>query len=71
MPKSKHRKTHKTKVQKHKSDVQQKRNTFHRLVDELEKQMAIIHNNPITGVDIKPTEQITITGQLPSQEIKL
>jgi len=71
MGKTKHRKGHKQKVQVHKAKIQHKRKTFESLVKQLEEQMAIIRSNPITGVDIRPTEQVTITGQLPSHEIKL
>lgn len=71
MGKTKHRKGHKDKVRAHKSKVQQKRYSFNKLVDELDKQMKIIQSNPITGVDIQPQEHLTITGQLPAHEIKL
>lgn len=71
MGKTKHRKGHKQKVQARRNRVQQQRQSFNKLVQQLEEQIAIVQSNPITGVDIRPTEQLTITGQLPSHEIKL
>lgn len=62
MGKTKHRKGHKQKVQAHKAKILQRRKTFNSLVQQLEEQIAIVQANPVTGVNIIPQEQITLTG---------
>ena len=43
------------------------------LVQQLEEQMQLIKDNPITGVNITPSEMVTLTpsGGLPSYEINI
>lgn len=71
MGKTKHRKEHKQKVQARRNRIQHQRQSFNKLVQQLEEQIAIVQANPVTGVDIRPTEQVTITGTLPSYEINI
>lgn len=71
MPTSRHRKTHKKKSAARTQSLLDRRAVALSLVKQLEEQLEIVKNNPITGVDIRPQEMVTITGTLPSQEIKL
>lgn len=71
MGKTKHRKEHKQKVQARRNRVQQQRQSFNKLVQQLEEQIAIVQANPVTGVNIIPQEQVTLTGTLPSHEINI
>ncbi len=71
MPKSRNRKDHKIKSARRSQSIQQKRVYTMSLVNELKEQLQLIKDNPITGVDIQPQEMVTLTGSLPSQEIKL
>ena len=68
---SKHRKAHKQKSAARTKQIQQKRQHAMSLVKQLEEQLQIVQNNPITGVDIQPSEEVRLTGSLPSYEIKL
>ena len=69
MPKSRNRKDHKKKSARRSQSIKEKRVYAMSLVQELKEQMQLIKDNPITGVDIQPSEQLTITGTLPAHDI--
>jgi hypothetical protein len=71
MPKSRNRKAHKEKSKKRSNQILARRKHAMELVSQLEEQLKIVRDNPQTGVDIQPTEMLTITGSLPSYEIKI
>ena len=59
---SKHRKTHKAKSKARSSAILQRREYTMGLIAELEEQLKIVRDNPITGVDIDNQEMLRITG---------
>ena len=62
MGKSKHRKGHKAKVQKHKQDIQLRRHQFQKLVDQLEVEMIKAQmDQPLPTVQIQNQPQIKLT----------
>jgi HPt (histidine-containing phosphotransfer) domain-containing protein len=69
MPKSRNRKAHKVKSAARTQSLIQRRQYAMSLVQQLEEQMQIIKDNPITGVDIQNTDMLTITGSLPAHDI--
>ena len=71
MPKSRNRKAHKEKSKKRTNQILARRSEAMGLIRELEEQLKIVRANPQTGVDIDNQEMLTITGTLPSYEIKL
>ena len=71
MPKSRNRKAHKEKSRKRTNQIKARRVQAMGLIRELEEQLKIVGANPQTGVDIANQEMLTVTGSLPSYEIKL
>lgn len=73
MPKSKNRKAHKAKSAARTQSIKQRREYAMSLVQQLQEQMQIVKDNPITGVNIVPSEMVTLTpsGGLPSYEINI
>ena len=69
MPTSRNRKTHKKKSAARTQSIKQKREYAMSLVQQLEEQLKIVKDNPITGIHITPQEMVTITGSLPSHDI--
>jgi len=59
---SKHRKAHKAKYKARSSAILQRREYTLGLIAELEEQLKIVRDNPITGVDIDNQEMLRITG---------
>lgn len=73
MPISRNRKSHKKKSSARTKSLLDRRAVALSLVQQLEEQLQLIKDNPITGVDIQPQDMVTLTpsGGLPSQEINI
>ena len=59
---SKHRKAHKAKSKARSSAILQRREYTMGLIAQLEEQLKIVRDNPITGVDIDNQDMLKITG---------